>query len=215
MQEEMQKEVVKNDNIEIIEEPNDDGQNDGNSNSKKEKHQEKKKTKKLEEEIKRLQEENQKITASNNELLEKVKYTQAELINYRRRKDEETENLLKYANKDIIAELIPIVDNFERAISLDDNNLDDELSKFLSGFKMMYSQLTGVLTNFGVSEINRVGEEFDPNLEQALMTDSLPDRENDEVLEVMLKGYKLKDRIIRPATVKINKIENKGEIDNE
>jgi len=163
---------------------------------------------KLQEELKKTQEENEKLIKENNELIEKIKYTQAELINYRRRKDEETENLLKYANKDIILELLPIVDNFERAISLDDNDLTDELSKFLSGFKMMYSQMNEVLKKFGVSEINRAGEEFDPNLEQALMTDNDKERKDDEVLEVLLKGYKLKDRVIRPATVKINKIDN-------
>lgn len=175
----------------------------------KEKHQDKKhKKNKLQEEIQKLEEENQKLIESNNELTEKIKYSQAELINYRRRKDEETENLLKYANKDIILELLPIVDNFERAISLDDNDLTDELSKFLSGFKMMYSQMNDVFKKFGVSEINRVGEEFDPTLEQALMTDNLKDKKEEEVTEVLLKGYKLKDRVIRPATVKINKIEN-------
>ena len=158
--------------------------------------------------VKNLEEENQKLIEANNELTEKIKYSQAELINYRRRKDEETENLLKYANKDIITELLPIIDNFERAISLDDNDLTDELSKFLSGFKMMYSQMNDVFKKFGVSEINRVGEEFDPNLEQALMTDNLKDKNEDEVTEVLLKGYKLKDRVIRPATVKINKIED-------
>lgn len=175
----------------------------------KEKAKDKKKHQhKIKEELKKLQDENEKLVLANNELTEKVKYTQAELINYRRRKDEETENLLKYANKDIIVELLPIVDNFERAISLDDNDLTDELSKFLSGFKMMYSQMNEVLKKFGISEINRVGEEFDPNLEQALMTDKVLDRKDDEVLEVLLKGYKLKDRVIRPATVKINKIDN-------
>lgn len=175
----------------------------------KEKSQDKKmKKKKWQEEIKKLEEENQKLIDTNNELTEKIKYSQAELVNYRRRKDEEVENLLKYANKDIILELLPIVDNFERAISLDDNDLTDELSKFLSGFKMMYSQMNDVFKKFGVSEINRVGEEFDPNLEQALMTDHLEDKKEDEVTEVLLKGYKLKDRVIRPATVKINKIED-------
>ncbi len=173
------------------------------------KHQDKKHQKnKLQEKVKNLEEENQKLIEANNELTEKIKYSQAELINYRRRKDEETENLLKYANKDIITELLPIIDNFERAISLDDNDLTDELSKFLSGFKMMYSQMNDVFKKFGVSEINRVGEEFDPNLEQALMTDNLKDKNEDEVTEVLLKGYKLKDRVIRPATVKINKIED-------
>lgn len=189
-------EKIENEDIEIKEEsPKSDVKI-------KEKHRDKK----YKEEINKLKLENDELLKSNNELLEKIKYTQAELVNYRRRKDEETENMLKYANKDIILELIPIVDNFERAIKLDDENLTDELSKFLDGFKMMYSQLTNVLNTFGVTEISRVGEEFDPNLEQALMMDSVEDKKDDEVLEVLLKGYKLKDRVIRPATVKINKI---------
>lgn len=136
---------------------------------------------------------------------EKVRYAQAELINYRKRKEEETATMLKYANQDLIFEIIQVVDNFERAIKLDDNDLTDELSKFLAGFKMIYATLCEILRKYGVEEISRVGEVFDPNLEEALMTDSLEDHEEDEVLEVLLKGYKLKDRVIRPASVKVNK----------
>lgn len=163
-------------------------------------------------EVLALKEQLEKKEVENKELLEKIKYTQAELVNYRKRKDEETENLLKYSNKDIISDIIPIIDNFERAISLDDNNLEDELSKFLAGFKMIYSQLTDVLRNYEVTTIERRGEIFDSTQEQALMTDTVEGKQDDEVLEVLLKGYKLKDRVIRPATVKVNKIEeNKSE----
>ena len=183
------------------------------SDTSKEKTQDKKHNKKQNKEMLEKEEQIEKLQQANNELIEKVKYHQAELINYRRRKDEETEKLLKYSNQDIITDILPIVDNFERAISLDDNNLEDELSKFLSGFKMMYSQLTEILRSYGVTTISRQGEIFDSNEEEALMTDSVPDKREDEVLEVLLKGYKLKDRVIRPATVKINKIENN--IENE
>ena len=145
-----------------------------------------------------------RLTEENNNLVEKVKLAQAELINYRKRKDEETQSLLKYANQDLILEIIQVVDNFERAIKLDDNNLTDDISKFLAGFKMMYASLTETLTRFGVEEINRVGQIFDPSQEQALLTDSVEDKEDEVVLEVLLKGYKLKDRVIRPASVKIN-----------
>ena len=140
------------------------------------------------------------------ELIDKVKLGQAELINYRRRKEEETNNMLKFANQDLILEILPIVDNFERAIKEDDNDLTDELSKFLAGFKIMYASLNDVLKKYGVEEINRVGEIFNPSEEQALLTDSLPDHADEEVLEVLLKGYKLKGRVIRPASVKINQI---------
>ena len=145
-----------------------------------------------------------KLEEENKQLVEKVKLAQAELVNYRRRKDEETANLLKYANQDLILEIITLVDNFERAIKLDDNNLTDELSKFLAGFKMMYASLTDTLKKFGVEEITRPGQVFDPAQEQALMTDCVEELEDDVVIEVLLKGYKLKDRVIRPASVKIN-----------
>ncbi len=156
-----------------------------------------KKEEKVKEELKKLEEENKR-------LIEKVQLAQAELINYRKRKDEETANILKYANQDLIMELIPIVDNFERAIKLDDNDLTDDLSKFLAGFKMMYASLADLLKKFGVEEISRVGEKFDPQQEEALMTDNVPEMEDEVVIEVLLKGYKYKGRVIRPASVKIN-----------
>ena len=151
-----------------------------------------------------LLEEYNKVLEENNSLIEKIKLKEADLINYRKRKDEEVANMLKYANEDLIKELIGVVDNFERAISLDDDNLTDELSKFLSGFKIMYSTLVSILNKFGVEEINRVGQIFDPNLEEALMTDKVEDKDNEIVLDVLLKGYKLKDKVIRPASVKVN-----------
>lgn len=153
---------------------------------------------------KELTDEINRLTEENKSLVEKVKLAQAELINYRRRKDEETQSLLKYANQDLILEIIQVVDNFERAIKLDDNDLTDEISKFLAGFKMMYASLTETLKKFGVEEINRAGQIFDPNQEQALLTDTVEELEDEVVIEVLLKGYKLKDRVIRPASVKIN-----------
>ena len=69
---------------------------------------------------------------------------------------------------------------------------------------MIYTNLKSILNKFGVEEINRVGEVFNPNEEQALLTDSVEDKDDEVVLEVLQKGYKLKDRVIRPASVKIN-----------
>lgn len=159
---------------------------------------------KLNNEMLKLEEEIQKLHEEKHQLEEKVKLAQAESVNYRRRKDEETESMLKFANQGIITELIPIVDNFERAINKDENELSEELKKYFVGFKMMYSQLVEVLKKYGVEEINRVGEVFDPKQEQALLTDSREDLDDEVVIEVLLKGYKLKDRVIRPASVKIN-----------
>lgn len=159
------------------------------------------------EEIEKLRNQLTEILNEKQSLLEKLQYSKAEMINYRKRKEEETDNKLKYANQDLILEIIPVLDNFERAIKLDDNDLTDELSKFLTGFKMMYASLCEVLKKFGVEEIDCEGKEFDANTMQALMTDSDSNFEDDIVLDVLLKGYRLKDRVIRPASVKVNKIE--------
>ena len=159
------------------------------------------------EEIEKLRNQLTEILNEKQNLLEKLQYSKAEMINYRKRKEEETDNKLKYANQDLILEIIPVLDNFERAIKLDDNDLTDELSKFLTGFKMMYASLCEVLKKFGVEEIDCEGKEFDANTMQALMTDSDSNFEDEIVLDVLLKGYRLKDRVIRPASVKVNKIE--------
>ena len=166
-----------------------------------------KKKDKHHEEIKKLKEELASKDKEISELNDKIRYHQAELINYRKRKEEEVTNRLKYANQDLISELILILDNFERAIRLDDNDLSDELSKFLKGFKMMYASFDDVLKKYGLEDIEAEHKEFDPNTMDALMTDNDKDFKDGEVLEVLLKGYRLKDRVIRPASVRVNKLE--------
>ncbi len=141
------------------------------------------------------------------EMENKLKYNQAELINYRKRKDEETANMLKFANQDLILELIPIADNFERAIKFDDYNLNDELSKFLAGFKILYSHLMETLKKFGVEEIETVDRPFDPKLHEALMVGNDKEKPDDVVIECLLKGYTLKGKVIRPAKVMVNKLD--------
>lgn len=175
-------------------------------NKKKDKHHE---------EIKKLKEELEEKDKIIKEKDEKIKYHQAELINYRKRKEEETETRLKFANQDLISELILILDNFERAIKLDDNNLTDELSRFLKGFKMMYATFDDVLKKYGLEEIEAEHKQYDPNTMEALMTDNDKDFKDEEVLEVLLKGYKLKGRVIRPASVRVNKLEDEENNNND
>ena len=129
---------------------------------------------------------------------------QAEFMNYKRRREEEVSKMLKYSEEEIIKEFLPILDNFERAIKMDDDNLDDEVSKFLEGFKMVYTQIKNMLDKFEVKEIESLGKEFDPTYHQAVMKESVPDKESGIVLEVFQKGYMYKDRVIRPAMVKVN-----------
>lgn len=145
-----------------------------------------------------------------NELEKKLLYKDAELINYRKRKDEEVSNMLKYGNSELILEMLTVVDDLERAIKIDDDILDDSLSKFLEGFKMVYGRLISILNNFDVKEIETLGCEFNPMYHQAVLTDNVVDKENNVILDVMQKGYMYKDKVIRPAMVKVNIKENEN-----
>lgn len=131
---------------------------------------------------------------------------QAELQNYKRRKDEEYSRMVKYAEEDIILGFLPILDNFERAINMDDNNLEDEVSKFLQGFKLIYSQTKSLLSKFEVREIDCHNKMFDSTFHQAVLTDKDESMENGIILEVLQKGYMYKDKVIRPAMVKVNNL---------
>lgn len=130
--------------------------------------------------------------------------SQAELLNYRKRKDEETQRILKYAEEDILKGFLPILDNFERAINMDDNNLEDEVSKFLEGFKLMYKDIKSLLEKFEVKEIDCLDKEFDPAYEQAVIMDHDTTKKSGIVTAVLQKGYMYKDRVLRTAMVKVN-----------
>lgn len=130
--------------------------------------------------------------------------SRAEFVNYRKRLEEEQVKFMKYANEDLVKEVLPIIDNFERAISLDDANLTDELSKFLSGFKMTYCSLVGILEKFGVQAIDGNNKPFDANYHQAVITDHIDGMEPGMVIDVLQKGYLLKGKVIRHAMVKVS-----------
>lgn len=138
------------------------------------------------------------------ELNDALLRSQAELLNYKKRKDEETARIIKYAETDILEGFLPILDNFERAISMDDNNFGDETSKFLEGFRMVYNQTRSLLEKFEVKEIECLGKEFDPTYAQAVVVEKDETKEPGVVLEVFQKGYMYKDRVLRIAMVKVN-----------
>ena len=125
----------------------------------------------------------------------------ADLINYRKRKDEEVSGLLKYANTDIIVSLLPVLDNFERVIN---NEVSDELKSYLEGFKLIYNQIKDVLASNEVREIEALGKEFDPSIHQSISMRKDESKESGIVLEVYQKGYTYKDKVLRPAMVIIN-----------
>ena len=147
---------------------------------------------------------NELLSARIKELEDSLLRSQAELLNYRKRKDEETAKILKYAEEDILKSFLPILDNFERAISMDDNNFGDETSKFLEGFRIVYNQTKSLLEKFEVREIDCIDKEFDPAIEQAISTEKNNDKPSGIVLKIYQKGYMYKDKVLRLAMVIVN-----------
>ena len=146
-----------------------------------------------------------KLREENAVLKDKVLRVTAEMQNMRRRMDEEKSNLLKYEGENLIKNLLPVVDNFERAISMDDTNLEDEVSKFLSGFKMIYGNLSNVLQGYEVQVIDALNKPFDPNTMEAVIAEEVEGVEPNIVVDVLQKGYTYKGKVIRYAMVKVSK----------
>jgi len=138
------------------------------------------------------------------ELEEQSLRDKAELVNYRKRKDEEVARMLKYANEDLVKELLPTIDNLERAIKAENVTENEDVSKFLSGVKLIYCNAVGTLEKYGVKAIDGANKLFDPTYHQAVMTEKVDGMEPGMVVEVLQKGYLLKDKVIRPAMVKVS-----------
>ena len=130
---------------------------------------------------------------------------QAELINYRKRKEEETANMLKYANQDLIMDLLNVIGNLDHAASVKAETEKEE--KIQNGIKMINQQFRDILKKYGVVEIEALGYPFDGNYMEAMLVESDPQKPDDMVLEVLMKGYKYKERVIKPAVVKVNKVD--------
>lgn len=184
----------------VSEEKQSDVKNEKTTKETKEKNKDKKNKNIFNKNNKEIEDLKNKVSSLQESLLR----NQAELQNYKKRKDEETDKIMKYKDEELIKELLPIIDNFERAIKMDDNDLSDEVSKFLEGFKIIYTNTINILEKFQVKAIEADGVEFDPTYHHAVLTDHDESKPEGVVLEVLQKGYMYKDRVIRPAMVKVN-----------
>ncbi len=157
----------------------------------------KKEHKKENKELLKLEEEKRLLN-------DKLLRVSAEMQNMKRRYEEELAKSYKYGGEEVILSLLPVIDNFERAIKLDDSNLSDELSKFLEGFKMIYGNVLNILNNLEVKEIEALHKPFDPTMMEAVLTSHEDGVEAGMVVDVMQKGYMYKDKVIRVAMVKVS-----------
>lgn len=144
----------------------------------------------------------EELTEKLKSLEEETLRAKADLINYRKRKDDEVSNLLKYCNADIIMLLLSVLDNFERVINKED--IPDDVKSYLEGFKLIYKQIKDILESNDVKEIEALGKEFDPMYHQSVTMRKDDTKESGIVLEVYQKGYTYKDKVLRPAMVIIN-----------
>ncbi|BCB04884.1 nucleotide exchange factor GrpE [Bacillus sp. KH172YL63] len=126
----------------------------------------------------------------------------ADFDNFRRRVNVENEAKEKYRAQGLITELLPALDNFERALNIEADN--EQTKQLLQGMEMVHRSLVDALKKEGVEPIEAVGQEFDPHLHQAVMQVEDENFDSNVVVEEFQKGYKLKDRVIRPSMVKVN-----------
>lgn len=138
------------------------------------------------------------------ELEDKLIRKDAEMVNYRKRKEDEINRMLKFCHEDMIKEILPILDNFERAIVADDSNLSETEKNYLTGFKMIYSHLVNVMEKFDVKPIDGSDKPFDPVYHNAIMLEKKEGVPSGMVIEVLQKGYLLKDKVIRAAMVRVS-----------
>ncbi len=141
----------------------------------------------------------EKLKAERDTLLDRLARLQAEFENTRKRTTREQQEFREYALADAVKALLPVLDSFERALQA----VSEEKSEFRSGVELIYKQLQDTLGKLGLRPIPAKGEPFDPHLHQAIEMVETSDAKDHHVLEELQRGYKLKDRLLRPAMVKV------------
>lgn len=138
-----------------------------------------------------------------NELSDRLLRTMAEFDNYRKRVTREKEGLVKYGTERIACEILPVVDNFERA--LEQSNHTTDLGPVVDGLAMILKQLLTALEKFEIKPFNSIGEQFNPEIHEAMAQQEHPDYEDNTVVEQFQKGYMLGEKMLRPARVMVSR----------
>lgn len=149
-----------------------------------------------------LQEKVEKLEEELKQSEDKYLRLYAEFENFKRRKNKEIETNNVYKSQKVITEILPSLDNLERALQVESDN--EEIKSLLKGVEMVYEGLLNVLKSEGVELIETENAQFDPNYHHAVMQEEDSEKESGAILDTFQKGYKLKDRVIRPAMVKVN-----------
>ncbi len=144
-----------------------------------------------------------KADAAAAEMKQRYMRLQADFANFKKRTANEKLQISEVVKMDVLKNVLPVIDNFERALQIPQDKLTDDLKSFVDGYSMIYKQLVGVLEKEGVTKIDAVGKPFDPNYHQAVMRVPSDEYDDDVVVEVLQEGYLLGDKTLRPAMVKV------------
>lgn len=134
-----------------------------------------------------------------NQLKEQLIRLQADFTNYKRRSENEKKDYLSLGSQKVILDLLGVVDNFERALLQ-----ESEKDGFFEGVELIYNQLVELIKKYEVEEINELNVKFDPNLHHGVLVEEREGVEEGLVIEVLQKGYKMKEKVLRPAMVKVS-----------
>ncbi|QNO13571.1 nucleotide exchange factor GrpE [Alkalicella caledoniensis] len=141
----------------------------------------------------------EKLELEKQEVFNRMQRLQADYENLKKRGVKERVDLLTSANADLVKTLLPVIDNFQRALDSEKEN-----TKFKEGIELILKQFMDILEKEGLKEIESVNKEFDPNYHDAVMNMQDPDLPENTIVEVLQKGFTFKDKVIRPAMVKVN-----------
>ncbi|MCX7965983.1 MAG: nucleotide exchange factor GrpE [Syntrophorhabdaceae bacterium] len=167
------------------------------------KHDEHKKKKKKDEQLEELTKQLQEKEETIKSLQERLLYLQADFENFKKLKNKEKQDLLKFSNEVLIKELLPVIDNLERA--LDHSSKTGDYKSIHDGVTLVLNEFLRVLERAGLSRVEAIGKKFDPNLHEAFYQEEREDVEPDTVVSELQKGYMLNGRLIRPAMVTVSK----------
>jgi molecular chaperone GrpE len=147
-----------------------------------------------------LAEANEKLQAEKRELYDRLLRSQAELDNFRKRTQKEKEEIRQHAAENLIRSLLPTLDGFERALQHREEGVPET---YFKGMEIIYKELRDVLSRAGLVAVETEGQLFDPHLHQAVETVKAPGHREHEIVAEMQRGYKLKNKLLRPAIVKV------------
>jgi molecular chaperone GrpE len=142
--------------------------------------------------------ERDRLLEEKNDLLDRLLRRQAEFDNFRRRADREKAEVIEYANSESVGAIVPILDDFERALKVGDTD-----SEYARGMELIYQRLSDALKKLGLEPISAKGQKFDPHVHHAVDRVETADAEEDTILDEYQRGYNFRGRLLRPAMVKV------------